>query len=563
MESFDYCVVGAGSAGCVLANRLSADPANKVLLLEAGGSDRRFWVRVPIGYARTYFDPAVNWMYQSQPEPALDGRQSYWPRGKLLGGSSSINAMAYVRGQQEDYDAWERLGNPGWGWADVLPFFKRSEDHVGGANTHHGAGGPLHVADISRRVHPLCASFIDAAQVLGLGLTEDFNGPDKEGVGIYQVNIRNGLRVSSSSGFLRPALKRANLAVHLQAHATRVLVSNGRATGVEYRCGGRLVQALAAREVIVCGGAINSPQLLQLSGIGDAELLMRHGIPVVCHSPMVGRQLQDHLHITHTYRSSVATLNDALSPWTGKAWAGLRYVLRRDGPLSMSVNQAGGFVRSDADQSAPRSFAGPPQERLHTHGGPGEARVGGDLFQLYFNPASYTTRPGASRRLMNPDPFPGFSMSVNACRPTSRGSIAIRSNDPFTPPLIAPNYLATDKDIAEALAGAKLLRRLAAARPLRDVIASETLPGPDNVLDDELLADFRARADTIFHPVGTCAMGPSPETAVVDARLRVHGVAGLRVVDASVFPAITSGNTNAPTIMVAEKAAQMVLEDAG
>ncbi len=541
MEPFDYVIVGAGSAGCVLANRLSADPRTRVLLLEAGGSDRRFWVRVPIGYARTYRDPRVNWMYQSQAEPALDGRNSYWPRGKLLGGSGSINAMAYVRGQPEDFDHWQRLGNPGWGWDEVLPFFKRSEDHVFGASVHHGAGGPLHVTDITAQVHPLCQSFTRAAQALGYGVTDDFNGDVKEGVGMYQINTHRGLRVSTASAFLRPAMRRGNLAVHLVSQATRILLQGTRAVGVAYRRGsqgGAVVQALARREVIVCGGAVNSPQLLQLSGIGDAQLLARHGITVACHLPMVGQQLQDHLHITHVYRSRVPTLNDALYPWTGKLWAGLRYLLTRQGPLSMSVNQAGGFVRSD-----------PQQERSPN-------------LQLYFNPASYTTRAVKNRRMMNPDPFPGFSMSVNACRPTSRGSITIRSGDPFEAPLIRPNYLSTDKDVAEALAGAKLLRRLSSTAPLRDVIASETLPGPDKQSDADLLADFRARADTIFHPVGTCAMGPSPDTSVVDARLRVHGVSGLRVIDASVFPAITSGNTNAPTIMVGEKAAQMVLEDA-
>jgi choline dehydrogenase len=536
-EPWDYIIVGAGSAGCVLANRLSADATCRVLLLEAGGSDRRFWIRLPLGYARTFRDPAVNWMYQTQPQPELAGRTSYWPRGKVLGGSSSINAMAYVRGLAQDYDAWERQGNPGWGWTDVLPFFKRSEDHAWGASEHHGAGGEWHVSDINGQVHPLCQSFLGAARSLGLGQTSDFNGAVKEGVGIYQINTRHGWRESSASAFLRPALKRGNLVLHHRAHATRVMVQGQRAIGVEYLRGGVLVQAYARREVIVCGGAVNSPQLLQLSGIGDAQLLARHGITLACHAPMVGQQLQDHLHITHGYRSLVPTLNDSLYPWHGKLRAGLRFVLRRDGPLSMSVNQAGGFVRSDIQQDRPN-------------------------LQLYFNPASYTTRPDAAKRTMNPDPFPGFSMSVHACRPSSRGSIRIRSADPLEPPLIDPNYLATDQDIREAIAGARLLRRLSTSAPLSGLIASELLPGPDHSTDDDLLADFRARADTIFHPVGSCAMGPVPQHAVVDARLRVHGVAGLRVIDASVFPAITSGNTNAPTVMVAEKGAQMVIEDA-
>ena len=533
---WDYIVVGAGSAGCVLANRLSADGRSTVLLLEAGGSDRRLWVRVPIGYARTFRDPAVNWMYQTEPEPALGGRRSFWPRGKVLGGSSSINAMAYVRGQAEDFDGWERLGNPGWGWREVLPYFKRSEDHAEGAGPYHGAGGPLHVDDISARVHPLCGSFLAAAQALGFARTDDFNGPRMEGVGIYPINTRKGWRESTASAFLRPALVRANLTLHTQAQATRILLRDGWAGGVEYRRGARMCTALARREVIVCGGAVNSPQLLQLSGIGDAALLAQHGIQTAVHAPLVGQGLQDHLHITHCYRSRVPTLNDQLFPWTGKLRAGLQFLLWRSGSLAMSVNQAGGFVRSDAGQTRAN-------------------------LQLYFNPASYTTRLQGARLTMNPDPFPGFSMSVHSCRPTSRGSIQIRSADPFQPPVIRPNYLATELDIAQAIAGARMLRALAASAPLREVIEAETLPGPAHTSDAALLEDFRARADTIFHPVGSCAMGPDPAGSVVDTRLRVHGVRGLRVIDASVFPAITSGNTNAPTIMVAEKGAQMLIED--
>ncbi len=536
MEQWDTIIVGAGSAGCVLADRLSAGGTRRVLLLEAGGTDRRLWVRIPIGYARTFRDPGVNWMYQTQPEAGLGGRSSYWPRGKVLGGSSSINAMAYVRGQPLDYDKWEQWGNAGWGWRDVLPLFKRSEHHVWGAGPHHGAGGPLHVSDITQQVHPLCASFIEAANTLGFPTTLDFNGASSEGVGIYQINTRHGLRVSSATAFLQPALRRPNLTLHQQSHATRILLQGRRAIGVEYRRGSQLLQAFARLNVIVCGGAVNSPQLLQLSGIGDAQLLGRLGIATVIHAPRVGQGLQDHLHITHSYRSNVPTLNDALYPWTGKVWAALQFALRRSGPLSMSVNQAGGFVRSDARQAAPN-------------------------LQLYFNPASYTTRFLAARKTMNPDPFPGFSMSVHACRPSSRGSIRIASADPFHPPLISPNYLATEHDCVEALAGARLLRALAATAPLCDLIEAETLPGRDHASDAALLDDFRARADTIFHPVGSCAMGPDPASSVVDARLRVHGVEALRVIDASVFPAITSGNTNAPTIMVAEKGAQMVLED--
>ena len=356
------------------------------------------------------------------------------------------------------------------------------------------------------------------------------------GVGIYQITTRGGWRESTSSAYLQPARSRRNLDVRVNAHVLRVLMTDRRATGVEYRQHGRVCQAFARAQVILCGGAINSPQLLQLSGIGDPALLARHGVPVVAELPMVGQGLQDHLHITHSYRSRVPTLNDELGPWTGKLRAALQFAWRRRGALSMSVNQAGGFVPERLDGVLP------------------------DL-QLYFNPASYTTRDDGHRRQLQPDPFSGFSMSVHSCRPTSRGNITIVSGDPMAPPRIVPNYLSTELDVAQALAGARLLRSLAQVSPLRHVIAAEIRPGQGCQGDEALLADFRARADTIFHPVGTCAMGPTAQSAVVDHRLRVFGVERLRVIDASVFPRITSGNTNAPTIMVAEKGAQMVLED--
>lgn len=535
-STWDSIIVGAGTAGCVLAHRLTQDPNHTVLLLEAGGSDRRLWVRLPIGYARTFRDPRVNWMYRTEPEPALDDRRSYWPRGKLLGGSGSINAMAYVRGWPQDFDDWSAAGNPGWGWRDVLPFFRRAQDHADGADEWRGAGGPMRVERIDDQVHPLCGRFLAAAQALGFPRVDDFNGPTMCGVGIYQVTTRGGWRESTARAYLRPAQHRGNLEVRQHAHVLRVLTMGRRAVGVEYRQHGRIHQALARGQVILCGGAVNSPQLLQLSGIGDPALLAHHGVAVVAALPMVGRGLQDHLHITHVYRAREPTLNDTLGRWSGRLRAALQFAWNRRGPLSMSVNQAGGFVSMHADCAAP------------------------DL-QLYFNPASYSMRDDEHRRPMQPDPFAGFSMSAHGCRPTSRGHIAIASGDPIEPPRIVPNYLSTEPDVAQALAAARLLRRLAATDPLREVIALEILPGDGCRGNDALLRDFRARADTIFHPVGTCAMGPCAETAVVDSRLRVHGMRGLRVIDASVFPRITSGNTNAPTVMVAEKGAQMMLDD--
>jgi choline dehydrogenase len=536
-ETFDYVIVGAGTAGCVLANRLSADGKTTVLLLEAGGSDRTLWIQLPIGYGRTFFDPRVNWMYDTDPVPGLVGRSSYWPRGKVIGGSGSINAMVHVRGQPRDFDDWAASDNPGWGWNDVLPYFIKSEDHDHGASAWHGAGGPQHVTDISARAHPLCQTFIEAGKALGLPFTPDLNRPDCEGVGIYQINTRGGRRASTANEYLRPALKRRTVCLRTKAHATRILFEGKRAVGVEYRCGGKLNQARVGREVILCGGAINSPQLLQLSGIGDAALLQSLGIEPLVDAKAVGQNMQDHLAVSYFYKTSVPTLNDELSPLMGKVKAGLHYLLNRGGPLSMSVNQGGGFVRSAPDR---------PRVNL----------------QLYFSPVSYTQSPLSERKLLNPDPFSAFLLSFNACRPTSRGHLQIVSPDPFAYPVIQPNYLSTEQDVAEARAGNRLLRAIAGASPLAGIITEELVPGAHLQSDDALLDDFRNRADTVYHPCSTCIMGPDAATSVVDARLRVYGVEGLRVIDASIFPNITSGNINAPTVMVAEKGAAIILEDA-
>jgi choline dehydrogenase len=529
-QTFDYVIVGAGTAGCVLARRLSARSRNRVLLLEAGGSDRRFWIRVPIGYGRTYNDPRVNWMYETEADPGLNGARSFWPRGKVLGGSGSINALVYVRGQPSDYDDWAACASPGWSWADVRPVFESLESHADGDT------GTLRVTDMNPMAHPLCRTYIQTCEALGYRYTPDFNGGHTEGVGIYPVTTRGGLRVSTATAYLRPALARPNLALKLSAQVRQIDFEGRRASGVAYLWRGTLRRARAARAVILSAGSINSPQLLQLSGIADPALLSRFGIAVRHAATAVGRSLQDHLGINYVYRSRVPTLNNALYPLPGKIRAGIEYLLRRSGPLSMSVNQGGGFIRSSPERAAP------------------------DL-QLYFNPASYTGTRTRTRRLMNPDPFPAFLLSFNSCRPTSRGYLAIRSADPDVAPAIFPNYLSTVRDLEDVLIGARLLRRLAATAPLAALVDSELQPGSALQSDAELLDDFRQRAGSVFHPVGTCAMGTDPLRAVVDARLRVHGVAALRVADASVFPSITSGNTNAPVTMVAERAAAMILED--
>jgi choline dehydrogenase len=538
MPEHDYIIVGAGSAGCALAARLSAGGRHSVLLLEAGGSDASPWIRVPVGYARTFNDPRYNWMYETEPDTGLARRSAHWPRGKVLGGSSAINAMVFIRGQPADFDDWREAGNPGWGWSDVLPYFRRLEDHPSGPSEYHGADGPVHIHDPAGEVHPLCGRFISACIHAGIPATGDFNGPEPEGAGIWPVTIRNGIRVSSATAYLQSAVRRANLELLLKSHVTRVLFTGTRATGVQYVHGGAKRTASARREVIVSAGAIASPQLLELSGLGDPALLGRFGIPLTAALPAVGKNLQDHVCVCYFYRSRVPTLNDELAPFFGKVRAALRYALRRDGPLSMSVNQAGAFVRSRPDLARPN---------LH----------------VYFNPASYdTTTRGPRRRLMSPDPYPGFLMSFNTCRPTSRGSVHIRSPDPGAKPAIVPNSLATAEDVADVYEGARVLRRIAGAPALSEVIESEVAPGERTRSDEDVLADFRRRAGSVFHACGTCAMGPDPSRSVVDARLRVHGVSGLRVVDASVFPNVTSGNTNAPTLMVAEKAADLILEDA-
>ncbi|MDF1749703.1 MAG: GMC family oxidoreductase N-terminal domain-containing protein [Alphaproteobacteria bacterium] len=536
-SDYDYIIIGAGSAGCVLADRLSADDRYTVCLLEAGGTDRRFWVTVPLGYGKLFYNKAVNWCYTTEPSKGLGGRPDFWPRGKLLGGSSSINAMVYIRGQQQDFDGWAEAGNPGWDWDSVLPIFKEMETYDGGANHYRGGKGPLHVSRADRDAHPLCAAYFEAGQALGLPLNDDFNGPSQEGVGFYQVTTRKGRRHSSAKAFLRPAMGRKNLTVLTGAQAKRILFDGKRATGVVFQQGGQEKTLYAGREIIVSAGAINSPQLLQLSGVGPADLLRKHGIDPVLDQPQVGANLQDHQGLNITYKARIPTLNTILRPWWGKLWVGMRYLLNRSGPLSRSINQAGGFFRTDPSRNRPN-------------------------MQLYLQAFSTLQPRLGERPLLTPDPFPGFSLGLSNCHPRSRGYLEITSNDPFAPPRIVANPFEDEEDMQEMLQGVKFVRQLAQHPALAALIEEEIVPGPQCQTDEDLIEDIRQRGGTVFHPSGTCRMGPDPAAAVVDARLRVHGLQGLRVIDLSIYPTIVSGNTNASAMMIGAKGAAMILEDA-
>jgi choline dehydrogenase len=534
VESFDYIIIGAGSAGCVLADRLSAGGRHRVLVLEAGGSDRRFWIKTPIGYGRTFADPSVNWKYQTEPIPGLNGRSIYWPRGRVIGGSSSINALVYCRGMPADFDDWRALGNVGWGWDDVRPYFEKSERRVDPSG-HASSDAALDVKNVTPFLHPMRQNWVDAATEIGLPWTDDFNGPHPEGLGCYEITVRDGLRRSAADAFLRPALRRGTVRLEIEAWVSKIRFEGHTATGAEYVRGGRTFFAAANREVILCAGAVNSPQLLQLSGIGPAATLSNAGITPLVDNPAVGGHLQDHLAVVYSYKATRPTLNDELHSATGKLVAGLRYILTRRGPLSLSVNQFGGFVRADPQGARP------------------------DV-QLYFNPVTYGAGD-ATRTRIEVDAFSGFYLCFQPTRPTSVGRIDIASPDFRHSPRIAPNYLATEKDLADVVHGGRLLQALARTRAIKSLIRESLAPDLDVMGAADLIADFRARASTVYHPVSTCRMGPAAGESVVDASLRVHGIDRLRVVDASVFPTVTSANTNAPTMMVAQKAADLILKE--
>jgi len=523
LTGFDYVIVGAGSAGCVLANRLTADGRATVLLLEAGPRDKDFWIHVPLGYGKLFARTDVNWAYQSEPEPALNGRRVFTPRGKVLGGSSSINGLVHIRGQREDYDGW---GVPGWRFDDLLPYFKKSEDHRRGANEWHGVGGPITVSDLPDR-HELCDAFIAAAMALGIPRNDDFNGATQEGTGYYQATARNGRRCSTAVGYLRPAQRRPNLRVEVEALATRLLFDGRRAAGVTYEAGGVKREVRATREVILAAGTINSPQLLQLSGVGPHAVLERHGIAVVHDAPGVGQDLQDHFYCRTFWRCTrPITLNDDMQSWWRQAKIGLQYLLFRRGPLTVSAGYAAAFVRTRPE--IPRPDA-----------------------QLYFINFSTARRGGVLH------PFSGFTLSISQTQVESRGHVHIGSPDPRAAPSIRYNYLATPNDRRVMVDGLKLIRRIAGTNPLRDYVASEEFPGPRVQSDEDWLAFCREAGDTVFHPTSTCRMG-TDAGAVVDPELRVRGIERLRVVDASIMPSVPSGNINAAVIAVAEKAADLI-----
>ncbi|QNH07942.1 GMC family oxidoreductase [Pseudomonas sp. B11D7D] len=530
LDAYDYLIVGAGPAGCLLANRLSADPGVRVLLIEAGGRDNYPWIHIPVGYLYCIGNPRTDWCYNTEADPGLHGRSLKYPRGRVLGGSSSINGMIYMRGQAADYDGWDVAGNPGWAWRDVLPLFKRSESHFAGTSEVHGGDGEWRV-ERQRLSWEILEAFREAAAQSGIPSVDDFNAGDNEGCSYFQVNQKRGVRWNASKAFLRDIRQRPNLHVLTGAEAERLELAEGRASALHLRCQGRMQRVTARREIILCAGAIGSPALLQRSGIGPRPLLEKLGVGVRHELPGVGGNLQDHLQLRLIYRvEGVKTLNRiAATPW-GKLGMGLEYLLKRSGPLSMAPSQLGAFAKSD----------------------PGQARAN----------LQYHVQPLSLERFGEPlHDFPAFTASVCNLRPYSRGSVEIASVDASVAPLIRPNYLSDERDLHVAADAIRLTRRIVAAPALAGYRPQEYKPGPDYRSEEDLQRAAGEIGTTIFHPVGTCAMGQGRE-AVVDARLRVHGITGLRVVDASIMPSITSGNTCSPVLMIAEKAAQMIAEDA-
>ena len=535
LGDFDYIIVGGGSSGATLAGRLSSNPSVKVLLLEAGPSDGSLKIKVPLGYGSLFYDQKFNWKYETEPEAELNGRKMYWPRGKVLGGSSAINAMVYVRGHQNDFKDWAKVA-PSWSWSNVEPLFKKIEAWKGKSSSARGSSGPVGVSNVERDVHPLTNKYLEAGQELGFPLNRDYNGSHMEGVSVYQTTIANGLRVSSASAYISKRNTGKNLRVITNAHVTKLIFDGRRATGVCFSQGNRETTVLTDGEVILSAGALNSPHLLYLSGLGPANELQPHGISVLQDMPHVGRHLQDHIGVDFTLAVNRPSLNQKLRPVLGKFLVGLEYLFFKSGPLAMSLNQAGGFVKSDPSLETP------------------------DL-QLYFSPLSYSTAPQGKRPLMSPDPYPAVRLGFNPTKPTSEGWISLKSSDPFESPKFVGNYLSTEEDKKVMISGMHLMRKFLKTKAMRDIVEEELSPGSD-FNDDKSFMDFaRSEGGTVFHQCGTCRMGKDISSSVVDESLKVHGIDGLRVADASIFPRITTGNTNAPSIMVGEKAADIILAE--
>ena len=535
LGDFDYIIVGGGSSGATLAGRLSSNPSVKVLLLEAGPSDGSLKIKVPLGYGSLFYDQKFNWKYETEPEAELNGRKMYWPRGKVLGGSSAINAMVYVRGHQNDFKDWEKVA-PSWSWSNVEPLFKKIEAWKGKSSSARGSSGPVGVSNVERDVHPLTNKYLEAGQELGFPLNSDYNGSHMEGVSVYQTTIANGLRVSSASAYISKRNSGRNLRVITNAHVTKLIFDGRRAIGVCFSQGNRETTVLTDGEVILSAGALNSPHLLYLSGLGPANELQPHGISVLQDMPHVGRHLQDHIGVDFTLAVNRPSLNQKLRPVLGKFLVGLEYLFFKSGPLAMSLNQAGGFVKSDPSLEIP------------------------DL-QLYFSPLSYSTAPQGKRPLMSPDPYPAVRLGFNPTKPTSEGWISLKSSDPFESPKFVGNYLSTEEDKKVMISGMHLMRKFLKTKAMRDIVEEELSPGSD-FNDDKSFMDFaRSEGGTVFHQCGTCRMGKDISSSVVDESLKVHGIDGLRVADASIFPRITTGNTNAPSIMVGEKAADIILAE--
>ena len=534
---FDYVIVGAGSAGCVLAGNLSASGKHSVLLLEAGPDVNNFWIKTPLGYGHSMQNSVVNWMYSSAPEPTLDGRTLAVPRGRIVGGSSAINAMVYMRGTKADYDEWEQMGNPDWSWNKVLASYKRIENHCVADDEWHGTTGPLQVTSRAEVAHPISKKFLEAGEQLQLGSNSDFNGASLEGIGYYHHTIgKDKKRMSAARAWLAPARKRKNFKLIASAQVTHIELTDKKATSVVFRHNGRTLKAMANREIILSAGAINTPQLMMVSGIGPGLDLERAGISVKHVLPAVGQHMQDHFAYDHYYRSRVPTMNQQLNSVWQKLLTGMAYVFKRQGPLSTGTTHAGGFVKSS-------------QKYLNPN------------IQLYFSPLSRDENPGKPGQMAEADKYAAFCMSVCNVRPRSRGHVKVRTGDILDAPEIRFNFLSDEADLAEMLEGAHLLRRLAETPAMSSIIEREYIPGLQVDGDEAFEADIRARGYSIYHPCGTCRMGDKANTSVVSSRLKVNGIEGLRIADASVMPFVVSGNLNGPSMMIGQRASEIILED--